>query len=102
MFRGDLYTIAALDGQTRAHLMQLIVEETARMRACTVLCLGHNRGWEECASSFAVRCTPPCGALLPGSYSEIDCHVSQGRPPLLHTKSSVHLSASERMLLRDA
>lgn len=63
MFRGDLYTIAATDGQTRTHLAQLIVEETSRVRSCTVLCLGHNRGWEECASSFAVRL--PSGGARP-------------------------------------
>ena len=63
VFRGDLYTIAATDGQTRTHLAQLIVEETSRVRSCTVLCLGHNRGWEECASSFAVR--PPPGSDRP-------------------------------------
>eukprot|EP00208_Stichococcus_sp_RCC1054_P003306 CAMPEP_0206141382 /NCGR_PEP_ID=MMETSP1473-20131121/12728_1 /ASSEMBLY_ACC=CAM_ASM_001109 /TAXON_ID=1461547 /ORGANISM="Stichococcus sp, Strain RCC1054" /LENGTH=280 /DNA_ID=CAMNT_0053535931 /DNA_START=152 /DNA_END=994 /DNA_ORIENTATION=- len=67
VFRGDLYTIAATDGQTRSHLSRLIVEETARMSACTVLCLGHNRGWEECASSFAgqkVKLRPCTAALL--------------------------------------
>lgn len=54
-FRGDLYTASALDGQTRARLTNHIVGKTKRLEYHTVLCLGHNRGWEETASSFAVR-----------------------------------------------
>lgn len=42
-FRGDLYTIAALDGQTRSHLQRIIVGETAAADAQCVLCLGHNK-----------------------------------------------------------
>lgn len=50
-FLGSLYTISQLDGQTRAHL-QTIVETEARSQHACVLCLGHNKGWEEAASSF--------------------------------------------------
>ncbi|KIY93249.1 hypothetical protein MNEG_14713 [Monoraphidium neglectum] len=52
-YLGSLYTVAALDGQTRSHL-----EECIRGVACDtanfcVMCVGHNKGWEEAASSFA-------------------------------------------------
>lgn len=54
-FLGSLYTVAALDGQTKHHL-----EETVRAVACDaqhfcVMCVGHNKGWEEAASAFARR-----------------------------------------------
>ncbi|KAF8062746.1 hypothetical protein HT031_004076 [Scenedesmus sp. PABB004] len=52
-YLGSLYTVAALDGQTKHHL-----EETIRAVACDaktfcVMCVGHNKGWEEAASAFA-------------------------------------------------
>jgi hypothetical protein len=50
---GSLYTTAALDGQTRAHLTELVCAEATPAHDCC-LCLGHNKGWEEAASSFAV------------------------------------------------
>ena len=53
-FLGSLYTISQLDGQTRAHLQEVVAAEAADTHAC-VLCLGHNKGWEEAASSFTVR-----------------------------------------------
>ncbi|KAI8471818.1 MAG: hypothetical protein J3K34DRAFT_505539 [Monoraphidium minutum] len=54
-YLGSLYTVAALDGQTRTHL-----EECIRSVACDtanfcVMCVGHNKGWEEAATSFAQR-----------------------------------------------
>lgn len=51
-FLGSLYTTAALDGQTRGHLSELVAAEAASSHSCC-LCLGHNKGWEEAASSFA-------------------------------------------------
>eukprot|EP00879_Flechtneria_rotunda_P004186 GHRR01004434.1.p1 GENE.GHRR01004434.1~~GHRR01004434.1.p1 ORF type:complete len:228 (+),score=77.17 GHRR01004434.1:210-893(+) len=52
-YLGSLYTVAALDGQTKHHL-----EETIRSVACDfknscIMCVGHNKGWEEAASAFA-------------------------------------------------
>lgn len=52
-YLGSLYTVAALDGQTKHHL-----EEVVRSMACDaknfcIMCVGHNKGWEEAASSFA-------------------------------------------------
>lgn len=53
-FLGSLYTAAALDGETRDMLQTLVAAEAGHTshHHC-VLCLGHNRGWEEAASSFA-------------------------------------------------
>jgi len=51
-FLGSLYTISQLDGQTRGHLQEIVVAEATARHNC-VLCLGHNKGWEEAASSFA-------------------------------------------------
>lgn len=42
----------------RAHIdcvQELIQEETEDSNALCIMCLGHNKGWEEAASSFAVR-----------------------------------------------
>jgi phosphohistidine phosphatase SixA len=52
-YLGSLYTVAALDGQTKQH-----IEETIRSVACDaknfcIMCVGHNKGWEEAASAFA-------------------------------------------------
>jgi phosphohistidine phosphatase len=52
-FYGSLYTESQLDGHTLPHLMDLIrnLADTERHRC--VLCLGHNKGWEEAASVLA-------------------------------------------------
>ena len=64
VFMGSLYAVAAMDGVTADHLKETIVEwaekaenETAAdgvtARAVrTVLCVGHNKGWEEAAGDF--------------------------------------------------
>jgi phosphohistidine phosphatase SixA len=66
-FLGSLYTTAALDGQTRGHLAEIVAAEAAQAHTCC-LCLGHNKGWEEAASSFAVSAAPNlfqcCASLL--------------------------------------
>lgn len=63
-FKGSFYTIAALDGMTRKHLQNVIVDACRQSVHDCVLCLGHNKGWEEAASSFAVSLgslpLPPC------------------------------------------
>ncbi|PRW57804.1 phosphoglycerate mutase [Chlorella sorokiniana] len=67
-FLGSLYTTAALDGQTRGHLSDIVAAEAAAEHSCC-LCLGHNKGWEEAASSFAgeaVKLGNSCAALLEG------------------------------------
>lgn len=78
-FRGSLYTIAALDGMTRKHLQNVIVDACRQSMHDCVLCLGHNKGWEEAATSFAVshatndmtrQVQNPCAML---SQSILDC-----------------------------
>jgi phosphohistidine phosphatase SixA len=80
---GSLYTVAATDGQTRQKLCEVIAQvasdggEAAAAAATeggaaaaghrTVMAVGHNRGWEEAASSFArasVRLQTATAALL--------------------------------------
>ncbi|CAG9464643.1 unnamed protein product [Pedinophyceae sp. YPF-701] len=51
---GSLYTAAAMDGVTLEHIKELVVQEAEDSVAC-VLCVGHNRGWEEAASGLAGR-----------------------------------------------
>lgn len=51
-FLGSFYSVSAMDGQTAQHLQETICKY-ARDDICTVMCMGHNRGWEEAASIFS-------------------------------------------------
>ncbi|KAJ6304617.1 hypothetical protein OIU77_018303 [Salix suchowensis] len=51
-FISSFYSIAAMDGQTADHLQQAICNYS-RDGILTVMCMGHNRGWEEAASMFS-------------------------------------------------
>lgn len=51
-FISSFYSIAAMDGQTAEHLQQAICRYS-RDEILTVMCMGHNRGWEEAASMFS-------------------------------------------------
>ncbi|XP_073003699.1 uncharacterized protein At3g52155, chloroplastic isoform X1 [Typha latifolia] len=51
-FIPSFYSIAAMDGQTADHLQKAICEYS-RDDVLTVMCMGHNRGWEEAASMFS-------------------------------------------------
>ncbi|GJP38178.1 hypothetical protein CLOM_g22632 [Closterium sp. NIES-68] len=51
-FLGSFYSVAAMDGQTARHLHETVVRLAPEF-ADTVMCMGHNRGWEEAASEFA-------------------------------------------------
>lgn len=86
---------AALDGQTRAHLSDIVAAEAAPEHSCC-LCLGHNKGWEEAASSFAVSASTGAqgvlralpGAAVPPSADLTPCCCKQhsgrcGRHPRL-------------------
>jgi len=75
LFLGSLYTVAAMDGETRKHLKSQVAAaaaaaaETGR-QAMTVMCMGHNKGWEEAASEFSgvvVSLEPANAAILAGS-----------------------------------
>ncbi|KAF6145964.1 hypothetical protein GIB67_033323 [Kingdonia uniflora] len=50
-FISSFYSIAAMDGQTAEHLQRAICKYTTD-EILTVMCMGHNRGWEEAASVF--------------------------------------------------
>lgn len=50
-FISSFYSIAAMDGQTAEHLKNVICKYS-RDEVLTVMCMGHNRGWEEAASMF--------------------------------------------------
>ncbi|XP_008440939.2 uncharacterized protein At3g52155, chloroplastic [Cucumis melo] len=51
-FISSFYSIAAMDGQTADHLQQVICDYS-RNEIVTVMCMGHNKGWEEAASMFS-------------------------------------------------
>ncbi|XP_076898490.1 uncharacterized protein At3g52155, chloroplastic-like [Bidens hawaiensis] len=51
-FLSSFYSVAAMDGQTAHHLQQAICKY-ATDDILTVMCMGHNRGWEEAASTFS-------------------------------------------------
>ncbi|KAG0495433.1 hypothetical protein HPP92_000124 [Vanilla planifolia] len=51
-FMPSFYPIAAMDGHTAEHLQKVICEYS-RDDVLTVMCMGHNRGWEEAASMFS-------------------------------------------------
>ena len=53
-FLGSLYHFAAMDGVTATHLRETILATVSRRpEVRTVMCVGHNKGWEEAASDFA-------------------------------------------------
>jgi phosphohistidine phosphatase SixA len=59
--------VAALDGQTRSHLEKCIQDIVGQSDVSTVMCVGHNKGWEEAATSWAqqaVRLRTASAALL--------------------------------------
>ena len=65
-YLGSLYTVSQLDGQCQAHIASVVSAE-ARINHDCVLCLGHNKGWEEAASGFgntAVKLNNCDAALL--------------------------------------
>ncbi|KAL1563057.1 hypothetical protein AAHA92_05565 [Salvia divinorum] len=51
-FISSFYSVAAMDGQTAEHLQRTICKYS-RNEILTVMCMGHNRGWEEAASMFS-------------------------------------------------
>ena len=58
IFMGSLYAVAAMDGVTADHLKETIVEAAEKVTVDggrpirAVMCVGHNKGWEEAASDF--------------------------------------------------
>ncbi|MQL78339.1 hypothetical protein Taro_010754 [Colocasia esculenta] len=48
----SFYSVAAMDGQTAEHLQKAVCEYS-RDEILSVMCMGHNKGWEEAASMFS-------------------------------------------------
>ncbi|KAF3451928.1 hypothetical protein FNV43_RR08024 [Rhamnella rubrinervis] len=76
----SFYSIAAMDGQTAEHLQRVICKYSTD-DIVTVMCMGHNRGWEEAASMFtgAVVELKTCNAALlettGTSWAEMEDHA---------------------------
>lgn len=74
-FLGSFYSVAAMDGQTAQHIQENVLKFT-RDDVTTIMCMGHNRGWEEAASHLcgvAVELKTANAALLEapgGSWKE--------------------------------
>lgn len=65
-FLGSFYSVAAMDGQTAQHIQENVLKY-AGDDITTIMCMGHNRGWEEAASQFcgvAVELKTANAALL--------------------------------------
>jgi phosphohistidine phosphatase len=74
-FLGSLYTVAALDGQTRTYLDEVIRDLADDKTNYCVMCIGHNKGWEEAASVYTaqtVRLKTANAALLQHAGSNWD------------------------------
>lgn len=67
-YLASLYAVTALDGHTQRHLSECVLDAAAgKADAQCVMCVGHNKGMEEAASSFAgvpVRLQSANAALL--------------------------------------
>ncbi|KAL6643388.1 hypothetical protein ACP70R_018945 [Stipagrostis hirtigluma subsp. patula] len=80
-FIPSFYSIAAMDGQTAEHLQKSICEYSTD-EILTVMCMGHNKGWEEAASVFSGDSVvlETCNAALleaaGKSWVEVDKSVS--------------------------
>lgn len=76
-FLGSLYTVAALDGQTKLHLEETIRTVASDAKNFCIMCVGHNKGWEEASSAFArepVRLGTASAALFEvfgGSWEDV-------------------------------
>ncbi|XP_078438040.1 phosphoglycerate mutase family protein [Wolffia australiana] len=51
-FIPSFYSVAAMDGQTAEHLQEAVCEHSGD-EILTVMCMGHNKGWEEAASMLS-------------------------------------------------
>ncbi|XP_047333251.1 uncharacterized protein At3g52155, chloroplastic isoform X2 [Impatiens glandulifera] len=51
-FISSFYSVAAMDGQTAGHLEQAICKYSGN-EILTIMCMGHNRGWEEAATMLS-------------------------------------------------
>uniref|UniRef100_A0A061R5Z5 Phosphoglycerate mutase family protein n=1 Tax=Tetraselmis sp. GSL018 TaxID=582737 RepID=A0A061R5Z5_9CHLO len=80
-FVQTFYTAAALDGHTRQELERAIEGLEHSEQLSTVMCMGHNKGWQEAATSFAgapVSLKTATAALLEGSGATWEEAFQQG------------------------
>ncbi|CAM9000662.1 unnamed protein product [Rhodiola kirilowii] len=70
-FIPSFYSIAAMDGQTAEHLQQAVCK-FSKDEINTVMCMGHNRGWEEAASMLSGSSIElkTCNAALLEAYGK--------------------------------
>lgn len=102
--RRCLYTVAALDGMTRQKLQECTLELVDDQKHSCVMLVGHNKGWEEAASSLsgqAIKLRTASAALLQVGRRRCCCccllacaqgHASQ-RLPLLNSRGAVPAAA---------
>uniref|UniRef100_A0A7N0UEF3 Uncharacterized protein n=1 Tax=Kalanchoe fedtschenkoi TaxID=63787 RepID=A0A7N0UEF3_KALFE len=77
-FIPSFYSIAAMDGQTADHLQRAVCK-FSRDEVLTVMCMGHNRGWEEAASMLSGASVElkTCNAALLEAFGNSWEEVSQ-------------------------
>mmetsp|Transcript_4503 Transcript_4503/g.11159 ORF Transcript_4503/g.11159 Transcript_4503/m.11159 type:complete len:275 (-) Transcript_4503:44-868(-) len=83
-FLGTFYSVSQTDGQTAAHVATSVAQR-ALTRTRTVLCIGHNKGWEEAASSFSsakVKLGSATAALLEASAKDWNAIVGDDEAAL--------------------
>ena len=83
-FIGTFYSVSQTDGQTAAHVATSVAQR-ALTRTRTVLCIGHNKGWEEAASSFSsakVKLGSATAALLEASAKDWNAIVGDDEAAL--------------------
>lgn len=79
-YYGSLYTVAALDGQTREHICECLMEVADDSKTSCILCVGHNKGWEEAASAFAGKVVK----LKTASAALLQCAANSWKDVLTH------------------
>ncbi|KAK9267341.1 hypothetical protein L1049_009765 [Liquidambar formosana] len=96
-FISSFYSIAAMDGQTAEHLQQAICK-FSRDEILTVMCMGHNRGWEEAASMFtgaSIELKTCNAALLEATGKSWEEHYDRRRANYVERIPVFHLPADE-------
>jgi hypothetical protein len=75
---GSLYTVAALDGQTKHHLEETIRSMANDAQNFCVMCVGHNKGWEEVSSAAAAAAKGWVPVHRQASLLSRSCHAAVG------------------------
>ena len=98
-FLGSLYTAPAMDGETVAEIRRRVVAAAADGLGC-VLCIGHNKGWEEAAAFFSGEPVSlrwaGGGGFFGGESGGRPACAHPPPPPLSHWARGVPLSLATR------